>query len=614
MIVSSYLILYYFIILFIYSVLHFITLRLSKHKIKGPIKFLLFIASFAIFFGYFALRNYIDETIYRKRIKESTSIFLEVLQNVPNNTEIWADYDRFYASTDNLKDEKGKQPTFKWGNFELTSLDSRYSTEEVKAVSLTQPKELPKGMQCGMELYFSSKKSKKDEEGEEYYFKPESFQFSHCNVRELALSLHKQKIQLNNAILYYSDGIEKSYGAWRESVKQAASQLGLNEYWFVRLEGQVRIEKEWVANDDDIGVLFDISANPIALVVSAEHQTGLDNMKLKQCFIKSNSSTMILTNLQDEKPTLLTNDLVDNSQSPNCPTLIKVTLDYHPNIFEELSNKKELLLKNFSHLDNNINVNWNDKYPRLYSLWTDSNEHSFFWDKLNIKGFNIESMYGRKEVRVELTNDSSIKLGNFICRQKATFWHHDKPLDNSLAYENFTLIRCNIDDGILLIKNHPVKINKGKLAYFYPNEQYSEIVDFDEIKSVKKSQFKSEYLELDLIEPYPILNIANSQFYLEQAVVNTKNEIIALLGEIKEIAPMEGVTLGKCKYENPSLTLILKNFTDNDVEVSLSTRKHYPLILKNTENAYSCRDIQKQPYYILSVNSRDGYRNNFIKN
>lgn len=599
MIVAGGAILFFFVFLFVYSILYFITLSFFKEPVPGPIKFLIFILTCVVFYSYFAWEDYVRETNEKERRAHYKNLFLKELQDVPLNAEVWASYDTFHASTDSLKNEEGKQSTFKWGYFELISLDAPYSARrEAKAISLTQPKELPNDILCGKELNFVHNKS--SENGDS--FSPESFLFSHCNVDKLNIYLSKQEIQLNNAILYYKNDTEKGYEPdWIEVVKQAAAQLGLTEYWFTRLKGQVRIEKEWVGIDD-MGILFDETSTPIALAVSAAHQTGLGNMHLKQCLIKPSLPVMILTNLQDENPTLLTDGLVDNSLSPDCPNIINVAFIYYPDTFESSSNKKESLLQPFSHINDYIGILWDDKYPRLSSLWSNSDEHSFFWGKLNIKRFQISLINKKKEVTVHLTDNSPIKLGNFACRREAVFGHNDKPSDNSLAYENFTLVQCDINEGILFIKNHPIKINRSKLAYFYPNEQYPEkISDFKGKTGSQITQVKSEMLKLELMEYPPILNVAGNQFYLKQAVINTKGDTVALLGEIKEMKQREGIILGKCKYEDYSLTLILKNFLGNDVDVSISTYYPSSATLINTEDANLCESTQTLPYHILTA-------------
>ncbi|MBN6082525.1 hypothetical protein HYE55_10855 [Aggregatibacter actinomycetemcomitans] len=587
-------ILFFFVFLVVYSILYFITLRIFKSKVPGPIKFLLFILTIVVFYSYFTLEGYIQEVNEKKRLAQYKSLFLGVLQDVPPNADVWADYNRFYASTGNLKDKEGKQPTFKWGDFELTLLDSSYSAREAKAVSLTQPKLLPNGIKCGAELHFSRKQPDDVEDG----FSPKFFQFYHCNVDKLSFRLNRQEIQLNNATLYYKNDTEKGYEPeWIELVKQAAAQLNLSEYWFTRLNGQAKIEKEWRASD--IGVIFDSMATPVALAVGAQHPTGLGNMKLKKCFMQSSLSLMVLTNLQDENPTLLTDGLVNKSLSPDCPSKIKVALSYYVDGFEEQSSIKELLGNDFSHINNDVYINWNNN--RLYSLGSEYDNHPFFWGKLEIKKFKIAEK--GKGAIVYFSNNSPMKMGDFTCRE-AYFKHNNKPSNNSLSYGNFTLVKCGIDDGIILIKNHPIRINKSNLSYFYSNEKsFQKASDFIEVENSQVPQIKSEILKLELMEFSPILNIANNQLYLKQAVINTQGETIALLGEIKAMNPGEKLTLGKCKYDNYSLKLILKNFSDNDVDVSISSEDTVrPVTLINTENADLCQNIQKQPYYLLSEN------------
>ena len=155
----------YAVLLIIYFALYAVIGLTTDKPLTTKIKLLLIIPTISIPWGYTKWTEYRDaQSVQEQKIQREHEL-VEALTDLPPNAEI-GEYDyTLYAKTDNLKDEHGNQPTFKWGNFELTSFKAPINYDQVDVITLTQPKELPHGIKCTHELGFKRKKQEDAEKG-----------------------------------------------------------------------------------------------------------------------------------------------------------------------------------------------------------------------------------------------------------------------------------------------------------------------------------------------------------------------------------------------------------------------------------------------------------------
>ena len=284
---------YYVLYLVIYFGLYSVIALMSDKPLTVKAKALLMIPTISIPWGYSQWIEYRDAKIVQEEKIQRKHQLIEVLTDLPPNAEI-GEYDyTLYVKTDNLKDEYGNQPTFKWGKFELTSLKAprAYGYNQINVISLTQPQELPHGIKCTHELGFK----RKMQEDVEKRLPAEAFEFAECKVAESSLMLNQHQIQLKDFMLYYNSGLP----IYKDKITAKLSELNSlpNPYWTARPQGYVRIGEEWIA--DDLLLILNQEGKPMILIGSAKHQTGLNNTKIDQCVIKSPEFDVLLTDLQN---------------------------------------------------------------------------------------------------------------------------------------------------------------------------------------------------------------------------------------------------------------------------------------------------------------------------
>ena len=128
---------YYVLYLVIYFGLYSVIALMSDKPLTLKAKALLMIPTISIHWGYGQWIEYRDAKIVQEEKIQRKHQLIEALTDLPPNAEI-GEYDyTLYAKTDNLKDEHGNQPTFKWGNFELTSFKAPINYDQVDVISLT---------------------------------------------------------------------------------------------------------------------------------------------------------------------------------------------------------------------------------------------------------------------------------------------------------------------------------------------------------------------------------------------------------------------------------------------------------------------------------------------
>ena len=424
----------YAVLLIIYFALYAVIGLITDKPLTTKIKLLLIIPTISIPWGYTKWTEYRDaQSVQEQKIQREHEL-VEALTDLPPNAEI-GEYDyTLYAKTDNLKDEFGNQLTFKWGNFELTSLKAprAYGYNQINVISLTQPKELPHGIKCTRELGFKRKMQEDVEKG----LPAEEFEFSECKVDEFALILNQHQIQLKDFMLYYNSGLP----IYKEKITTKLADLNSlpNPYWTARPQGYARIGDEWIA--DDLFLILNQEGKPMILIGSAKHQTGLNNTKIDQCVIKSPEFDVLLTDLQNEQATLHVIKQFSHAFAESCPETIKTSLTYSANPLKKLQTtkvgemKEHPILNIFTHLDDSAEVDWLPENPYLEQVV--SREKPFSWGDVNLFSFRSTP----SAVWAQLADDNK-KLGAFSCRKNsnASFMHLLEPVDNTLAYHNFAL-------------------------------------------------------------------------------------------------------------------------------------------------------------------------------
>ena len=567
----------YAVLLIIYFALYAVIGLITDKPLTTKIKLLLIIPTISIPWGYTKWTEYRDaQSVQEQKIQREHEL-VEALTDLPPNAEI-GEYDyTLYAKTDNLKDEHGNQPTFKWGNFELTSFKAPINYDQVDVISLTQPKELPHGIKCTHELGFKRKKQEDAEKG----LTAEEFEFSECKVDEFALMLNQHPIQLKDFVFYYNSGLP----IYKEKITTKLADLNSlpNPYWTARPQGYARIGEEWIV--DDLLLILNQEGKPMILIGSAKHQTGLNNTKIDQCLIKSPKFDVILTDLQNEQATLHLIKQFSHHFSESCPETFKTSLTYSSNPLEKLQTTKvgemkgHPILNIFNHLDDNAEVDWLPENPYLGQVV--SREKPFSWGDVNLFSFRSTP----SAVWAQFADDNK-KLGAFSCRKNsnASFMHLLEPVDNTLAYHNFSLTECTNAEGALWLENTPIQSTVGQVEY---------------VDTVNKLQHQSVSNTSRLIftptyHDQAILTLNGFPFYLQQALTDPQGKIITLVGEIRPVNNQKPITLGKCVDVYSQLKLT--HFSNKQVNVSVFEHENWENLLQ--ENKTSECELRQISYQV----------------
>lgn len=567
----------YAVLLIIYFALYAVIGLITDKPLTTKIKLLLIIPTISIPWGYTKWTEYRDaQSVQEQKIQREHEL-VEALENLPSKAEIGEYGYTLYAKTDNLKDEHGNQPTFKWGNFELTSFKAPINYDLVDVISLTQPKELPHGIKCTHELGFKRKKQEDAEKG----LTAEEFEFSECKVDEFALMLNQHPIQLKDFVFYYNSGLP----IYKEKITTKLADLNSlpNPYWTARPQGYARIGEEWIV--DDLLLILNQEGKPMILIGSAKHQTGLNNTKIDQCLIKSPKFDVILTDLQNEQATLHLIKQFSHHFSESCPETFKTSLTYSSNPLEKLQTTKvgemkgHPILNIFNHLDDNAEVDWLPENPYLGQVV--SREKPFSWGDVNLFSFRSTP----SAVWAQLADDNK-KLGAFSCRKNsnASFMHLLEPVDNTLAYHNFSLTECTNAEGALWLENTPIQSTVGQVEY---------------VDTVNKLQHKNVSNTSMLIftptsHDQAILTLNGFPFYLQHALTDPQGKIITLVGKIRPVNNQGPITLGKCVDVYSQLKLT--HFSNKQVNVSVFEHENWETLLQ--ENKTSECELRQISYQI----------------
>ena len=554
----------YAVLLIIYFALYAVIGLITDKPLTTKRKLLLIIPTISIPWGYTKWTEYRDaQSVQEQKIQREHEL-VEALENLPSKAEI-GEYDyTLYAKTDNLKDEYGNQPTFKWGNFELTSFEATINYEQVDVISLTQPKELPHGIKCTHELGFKRKKQEDAEKG----LTAEEFEFSECKVDEFALMLNQHPIQLKDFVFYYNSGLP----IYKEKITTKLADLNSlpNPYWTARPQGYARIGEEWIV--DDLLLILNQEGKPMILIGSAKHQTGLNNTKIDQCLIKSPKFDVILTDLQNEQATLHLIKQFSHHFSESCPETFKTSLTYSSNPLEKLQTTKvgeikgHPILNIFNHLDDNAEVDWLPENPYLGQVV--SREKPFSWGDVNLFSFRSTP----SAVWAQLADDNK-KLGAFSCRKNssASFMHLLEPVDNTLAYHNVALTECTNAEGALWLENSPIQATLGQVEY----------VDTANKLQHKNVSNTSMLIFTPTYHDQAILTLNGFPFYLQHALTNPQGKIITLVGKIRPVNNQGPITLGKCVDAYSQLKLT--HFSNKQVNVSVFEHENWENLLQENK-------------------------------
>ncbi|WP_049371317.1 hypothetical protein [Haemophilus parainfluenzae] len=554
----------YAVLLIIYFALYAVIGLMTNKPLSTKVKVLLIIPTISIPWGYTKWTEYRDaQSVQEQKIQREHEL-VEALTDLPPNAEI-GEYDyTLYAKTDNLKDEHGNQPTFKWGNFELTSFKAPINYDQVDVISLTQPKELPHGIKCTHELGFKRKKQEDAEKG----LTAEEFEFSECKVDEFALMLNQHPIQLKDFVFYYNSGLP----IYKEKITTKLADLNSlpNPYWTARPQGYARIGEEWIV--DDLLLILNQEGKPMILIGSAKHQTGLNNTKIDQCLIKSPKFDVILTDLQNEQATLHLIKQFSHHFSESCPETFKTSLTYSSNPLEKLQTTKvgeikgHPILNIFNHLDDNAEVDWLPENPYLGQVV--SREKPFSWGDVNLFSFRSTP----SAVWAQLADDNK-KLGAFSCRKNssASFMHLLEPVDNTLAYHNFALTECTNAEGALWLENSPIQATLGQVEY----------VDTANKLQHKNVSNTSMLIFTPTYHDQAILTLNGFPFYLQHALTNPQGKIITLVGKIRPVNNQGPITLGKCVDAYSQLKLT--HFSNKQVNVSVFEHENWENLLQENK-------------------------------
>ena len=569
----------YAVLLIIYFALYAVIGLMTNEPLSAKVKVLLIIPTISIPWGYTQWTEYRDAKIVQEEKIQREHQLVEALTDLPPNAEI-GEYDyTLYVKTDNLKDEYGNQPTFKWGSFELTSLKAHraYGYNQINVISLTPPKELPHGIKCTHELGFKRKMQEDVEKG----LPAEEFEFAECKVAEFSLMLNQQQIQLKDFMLYYNSGLP----IYKDKITTKLADLNSlsNPYWTARPKGYVRIGEEWIA--DDLFLILNQEGKPMILIGSAKHQTGLNNTKIDQCVIKSPEFDVLLTDLQNEQATLHVIKLFSHDFAESCPETVKTSLTYSANPRKKLQTtkvgemKEHPILNIFTHLDDNAEVDWSPEYPYLEEVV--SQENPFSWGEVNLFSFRSTP----SAVWAQLADDNK-KLGAFSCRKNssASFMHLLEPVDNTLAYHNFALTECTNAEGALWLENTPIQATLGQVEY----------VDTANKLQHKNVSNTSMLIFTPTYHDQAILTLNGFPFYLQQALTDPQGKIITLVGEIRPVNNQKPITLGKCVDVYSQLKLT--HFSNKQVNVSVFEHENWENLLQ--ENKTSECELRQISYQV----------------
>lgn len=569
----------YAVLLIIYFALYAVIGLMTNEPLSAKVKVLLIIPTISIPWGYTQWTEYRDAKIVQEEKIQREHQLVEALTDLPPNAEI-GEYDyTLYVKTDNLKDEYGNQPTFKWGSFELTSLKAHraYGYNQINVISLTPPKELPHGIKCTYELGFKRKMQEDVEKG----LPAEEFEFAECKVAEFSLMLNQQQIQLKDFMLYYNSGLP----IYKEKITTKLADLNSlpNPYWTARPQGYARIGDEWIA--DDLFLILNQEGKPMILIGSAKHQTGLNNTKIDQCVIKSPEFDVLLTDLQNEQATLHVIKQFSHAFAESCPETIKTSLTYSANPRKKLQTtkvgemKEHPILNIFTHLDDSAEVDWLPENPYLEQVV--SREKPFSWGDVNLFSFRSTP----SAVWAQLADDNK-KLGAFSCRKNssASFMHLLEPVDNTLAYHNFALTECTNAEGALWLENTPIQATLGQVEY---------------VDTANKLQYKNVSNTSMLIftptyHDQAILTLNGFPFYLQHALTDPQGKIITLVGKIRPVNNQGPITLGKCVDAYSQLKLT--HFSNKQVNVSVFEHENWENLLQ--ENKTSECELRQISYQI----------------
>ena len=554
----------YAVLLIIYFALYAVIGVITDKPLTTKIKLLLIIPTISIPWGYTKWTEYRDAQSVQEQMIQREHELVEALTDLPPNAEI-GEYDyTLYAKTDNLKDEHGNQPTFKWGNFELTSFKAPINYDQVDVISLTQPKELPHGIKCTHELGFKRKMQEDVEKG----LPAEEFEFAECKVAEFSLMLNQQQIQLKDFMLYYNSGLP----IYKEKITTKLADLNSlpNPYWTARPQGYARIGDEWIA--DDLFLILNQEGKPMILIGSAKHQTGLNNTKIDQCVIKSPEFDVLLTDLQNEQATLHVIKQFSHAFAESCPETIKTSLTYSANPRKKLQTtkvgemKEHPILNIFTHLDDSAEVDWLPENPYLEQVV--SREKPFSWGEVNLFSFRSTP----SAVWAQLADDNK-KLGAFSCRKNssASFMHLLEPVDNTLAYHNFALTECTNAEGALWLENTPIQATLGQVEY----------VDTANKLQHKNVSNTSMLIFTPTYHDQAILTLNGFPFYLQHALTDPQGKIITLVGKIRPVNNQGPITLGKCVDAYSQLKLT--HFSNKQVNVSVFEHENWENLLQENK-------------------------------
>jgi len=556
----------YAVLLIIYFALYAVIGLMTNEPLSAKVKVLLIIPTISIPWGYTQWTEYRDAKIVQEEKIQREHQLVEALTDLPPNAEI-GEYDyTLYVKTDNLKDEYGNQPTFKWGSFELTSLKAHraYGYNQINVISLTPPKELPHGIKCTHELGFKRKMQEDLEKG----LPAEEFEFAECKVAEFSLMLNQQQIQLKDFMLYYNSGLP----IYKDKITTKLADLNSlsNPYWTARPKGYVRIGEEWIA--DDLFLILNQEGKPMILIGSAKHQTGLNNTKIDQCVIKSPEFDVLLTDLQNEQATLHVIKLFSHDFAESCPETVKTSLTYSANPRKKLQTtkvgemKEHPILNIFTHLDDSAEVDWLPENPYLEQVV--SREKPFSWGDVNLFSFRSTP----SAVWAQLADDNK-KLGAFSCRKNssASFMHLLEPVDNTLAYHNFALTECTNAEGALWLENTPIQATLGQVEY----------VDTANKLQHKNVSNTSMLIFTPTYHDQAILTLNGFPFYLQHALTDPQGKIITLVGKIRPVNNQGPITLGKCVDAYSQLKLT--HFSNKQVNVSVFEHENWENLLQENK-------------------------------
>lgn len=543
---------YYFFWLFI-SVL-------PEKALSAGAKFLLIIPVVGIHLGYIEWIEYSSNKEWMEARKELKSKLRTALPDLPEGAEFGEYNDRLYATTDNLKDKQGDQPTFKWGKYELTSFKSetQNSVNSVKVVSLTLPDDLPKWIKCSSTLYFERKIKPQDENN---VAAADEFEFSGCKANDFSFNLAGKKVTFDNFTISYNPYSQED--KIFDLIKKATKLDMSSPYWQATLDSQdgyIKIGKEWEINRE-FSIILNQKGEPVMLLGKGTHINGLSNTRIREnCMINNHDFTAALTNIQSKKATLnIFPSLSEGDFSESCPKKINVTLTYFDipsihllakeNKVKDMNNSQ--VLKIFTDLDDNMAVYW---IPSILNLDAVKGlGKAFYWGDVKITDFNGY----RNKVSVNLADE--IKFHAFQCNKNtgAEFTHLLDPKDNSLAYYNFFLSECDEAEGDMQLEGNLLKLGVGSLEYFNAKEYASKLIDEDKLLIFKPKEYKQV-----------LLNIDDLRLYVGYVLTDYKGNIKMLIGAIYD-PPTRERMLGECHYHFHYNNLKLTNFSENEADISV---------------------------------------------